>query len=90
MKASKSFDDLNAINLKKEMDAKDKKKTRTSRFITRIFKRRSMSPATVKRSKGKSVKDPQRGSVASTASSVSESRERGLTASMSLPDITSE
>ena len=91
MKASKSFDDLNIINLKQEEAAiRDTKKSRTSRFITRIFKRKSMSPATVKRSKAKSIKDPQRDSTVSTASSVSESRERCLTASVSMPDISGE
>lgn len=90
LKTSKSFDNLDDINRKLGKDQMLPKKGKTARFITRIFKRKSVTPAILKRSKGKSSKGSQRDSMMSAASSVSENRERCLTASISMPDISSK
>lgn len=84
LRTSKSFDQLNTIAGKQEPETVAKK-SRKRKLISRLFKRKS-GP------KGKSTKDSNRDSVVSNVSShASEmSRERSLTASMSLPDISSE
>lgn len=84
LRTSKSFDQLNTIASKQEPETVAKK-SRKRKLISRLFKRKS-GP------KGKSTKDSNRDSVVSNVSShASEmSRERSLTASMSLPDISSE
>ena len=98
LRTSKSFDNLTRVDSPPKLHKDKKSKSKTPKFITRIFKRKSVTPASLRRGEkgGKSVKargdqrDSYRDSYVSTASSVSESRERCLTASMSMPDISSK
>jgi ERCC4-type nuclease len=91
LKTSRSFDQLNTISSKQEIETVAKK-SRTTKLISRIFKRKSVTPASQKRAKVKPTKHSNnRESVVSNVSNVSaQSRERCLTASMSMPDISSE
>ncbi len=94
MRASKSYNELRDINMRDETTKDQAKKGKTSRFISRIFKRRTMNSATVKRSKNEKSKtlhpSHRESGVSNEMESISENRERCLTASISMPDITSK
>ena len=88
---SRSFDNLNTIsgnNL--SVDGTDTLSRKTGRgLLARIFKRKSMTPSSNKRPKGKFGKASNRESACSSMLS-EENRESRLTASISMPDICSE
>ena len=91
LNGSKSFEELS--NFKDEMDPRRvvtrQKKSRTSKLIARIFKRKTMTPGSLKQSQvGGSTMMVNRCSRVGDESSVD--RERSLTTSVSMPDITSE
>ena len=90
MRASKSFDELHKIHLdEKGSHSSSKKKSKTAKLIS-IFKRKNWSPTLKRRAMRKSPKDGNRESVVSNVSSTSENRERDLTGSISMPDISSK
>ena len=88
---SRSFDNLNTIsgnNL--SVDGMDTLSRKTGRgLLARIFKRKSMTPSSNKRPKGKFGKASNRESACSSMLR-EENRESRLTASISMPDICSE
>ena len=89
LRTSKSFDNLHMTARQKPDKERDKQKSKTARFLTRIFKRKSMTPASLKRSS--KTKSPNRDSSVSNASSTLGADLRDcLTASISMPDISSK
>lgn len=90
LKGSKSYDELSDFRDEEDHQrvVSRGKKSRTSKFISRFFKHKTMTPRSTKRSKGGNM--PNRDSSISNRSSMNENRENCLTASVSMPDITGE
>lgn len=91
LKGARSFDELSDFHDPQNPVFREKK-SRTSKLISRIFKRKTLTPGSLKMKKGGSTLKMfnNRDSSVSDGSPMSGNRERCLTASISMPDITGE